>query len=219
MPFLLYGVTELADVAPHLSSAVQGAKVETIEVGGLRLFYSFSSMLSGNAVRDAALEFHRVVQAIFGAADVIPFRFPTLMANEAELASEIQQHAAEYHGWLARVRGQVQMEIRIQHSDSEVDVISGARATYSGAEYLRSRQSRQMELQAAATALEGAARGLTQGWRQRGSSDHVRCFALVARGSVAEFRQALANAHIASNLTARVSGPWPPTEFFGGNRS
>jgi hypothetical protein len=153
------------------------------------------------------------MQAILSSADVIPFRFPTLMADEAQLVSEIREHAAQLHRFLARVRGRLQMEARISPADSTAKEISG-----SGAEYLRARREGQRKLEMTAAALKTAAAGVVRGWQQRISSAEIRCFVLVERKSVGLFQAALGRVHVPPDLVARISGPWPPTEFFGDQR-
>ncbi len=213
MPLLLYGVTECETNEPRIERGVHGANVQASEVSDLRCLYSQISDLSGRA-REAALEFHRVLQAILSSTDVVPFRFPTLLANQEELASEVQRRAAEYHRWLARIRGKVQMEARIEHRGR-----AGGDVHASGTEYLRSRHARRRALEAAAASLQRAVAGLVDEWRQRESSDRVRGFALIGRDSVTQFRQAIAEAEMASDVVTRISGPWPPTEFFEGDQT
>lgn len=213
MPLLLYGVTEVHGNVLDLPTGMGGARVQRIEVSGLSCFYSLNSTLSGIPPRESALQFHGVLQAILSAQDIIPFRFPTLV-TEAELQSQVQEHAAEYHEWLARVRGRVQMEIRIEYRDLEQSSGEADAGEVSGTKYLRARQKRLSVLEAAAGVLKSKAADFIQGWRQRSSSDHLRCFALVRREVVADFRHRMASAEISSDLTARISGPWPAMEFF-----
>ncbi len=194
-----------------METGVYGAKVHTTEVSDLRCFYSWNANRS-DASQEAALEFHRVVQAVFRAADMIPFRFPTLMADEVELATAIQEHAAEYHRWLARVRGCVQMEVRI-HGREEPELRLGVA---SGAEYLRAHQHHRQKLELTADGLRARVGVRVHGWRQRDTSDSLRCFALIARDSVGDFQQQLRNGGVPADVVVRVSGPWPPTEFFEG---
>jgi hypothetical protein len=212
MALLLYAVTECGHRAPDLDGGVAGAAITTKEIANLRCFYSETT--ESSRARDAALEFHRVVQAILSAEDLIPFRFPTFLSDEAELALQIQEHAAEYHTWLERVRGRVQMEIRIARRDQASEPALGDQRPITGAEYLRSRQGRQAAMQGAAAVFEKMAQEMLQGWRRRESSDHIRCFALIARDGVGDFQNAVEKADIPPDLIARVSGPWPATEFF-----
>lgn len=106
------------------------------------------------------------------------------------------------------------MEMRIEYRDLEQDSGEADAGEVSGTQYLRARQKRLTILEAAAGILKSNAVDLIQGWRQRSSSDHVRCFALVSREAVAGFRHRMASAEISSDLTARISGPWPAMEFF-----
>lgn len=214
MPLLLYAVTEGDGAAADLPPGAAGASVRSVKISGLTCFYS-DSTLAASDTRATALEFHQVVNSLLQAADIIPFRFPTLLADTTEMASEIERHAAEYHDGLARIRGRVQIEIRIRfrgHDDKD-----GTRAAAkSGVEYLRRRHHHHIQLTSAAEALRAAGGALIEGWREREYSDHLRCFALIARGSFARLQDALAGAAIPSHLLVRVSGPWAATEFLKG---
>ncbi len=102
------------------------------------------------------------------------------------------------------------MEIRIQRRSSQA---LSASAKSSGAAYLRARHAHRREMRLAADALRTAGRDLIERWHECEYADHLRCFALIARGAIANFQQSLCKATIAGELLARISGPWPPTEF------
>jgi hypothetical protein len=212
MPVLLYAVTEKSSLAIDLPPGAGGATVQRMECCGLTCFYSENSIMDRANTRETALQFHDVVNSIFQKLDLIPFRFPTLLADCAEITSEIEKRAASYHTGLEKIRGHVQMEIRIQSRGSRQEDTTQGAAT-SGAEYLRARQNRHINLKTASSALQAAAAAVIELWHEREYSDSLRCFALVPRGSVDDFQQALAGAAIPSDLLARVSGPWPATEF------
>lgn len=212
MPFLLYGVTECIGATDGLPAGVAAASVEEIEISGLTCFYSEGPTLTASSTRDMALEFQQIVNRLFQMRDIIPFRFPTLLADRAEIKAAIELHAAEYHEGLAQIRGRAQIEVRIRFRDEGNQDAKPVGAN-SGAEYLRARQQRHTQLKSAAIALRQAAGDAIEGWREREHSDNLRCFALIARGSFPAVRAALAKAAIPSHLLARVSGPWPATEF------
>jgi len=166
MPVLLYAVTEASSLGIDLPPGAEGATVQRIECSGLTGFYSENSTLEHANTRETALQFHNVVNSIFQKLDIIPFRFPTLLADSAEITSEIEKHAANYHTGLEKVRGHVQMEIRIQSRASrQEDTTQGA--AKSGAEYLRARQNRHMHLKTASGALQAAAAAVIERWRER----------------------------------------------------
>ena len=212
MPLLFYGVTESDAATVDLPPGVAEATVESIQVSGLTCFYSEHSALAASNTREAALKFHQVVNSLFQARDIISFRFPTLLADRTEMVAEIEKHAAEYHKGLDKLRGRVQIDIRIHRPGAEEQQGPG-HAANSGSEYLRARHERHMQLKTAAQALRAAGGELIERWREREYSDHLRCFALIARASFAGVQASLAAAAIDSELLARVSGPWPPTEF------
>lgn len=212
MPLLLYGVTESDGAFVDLPGGVAGVTVQRVQIACLTCFFSEHSTLATSNTRETALEFHRVVNTLFKTRDIIPFRFPTLLSDRAEMVAEIEKHAAEYHEGLDKVHGRVQIEIRIHRLGANEQHEPGD-STSSGAEYLRARHRRYMQLKSAAEALRAAGGETIERWREREYSDHLRCFALIARGSMADVHAALAAAIIDSELLAHVSGPWPPTQF------
>jgi len=212
MAFLLYAVMESSPAILELPPGVGGATVDSIEVCGLTCWCSECPRRDDVSTRETALQFHRVVSRLFEKNDLIPFRFPTFLADRAEIGSEIERRATEYHDGLAKVRGRVQMEIRIQFRDNEQEPGTSGDVT-SGTEYLRARYQRHVLMTAAGDTLRSATAPWIEQWRTREFSGNLRCFALIARGHVQDFQRALAGAAIASDLVARVSGPWPATEF------
>jgi hypothetical protein len=157
-------------------------------------------------VKASALQFHHVVSAIFAHAAVVPFRFPTLVADENELTSHLRAHAAEYRDALVRLRGMVQMEMRISHAASSA---SGE----SGTQYLRHRQERHAHLREAACNVRNATQLLVNDWRERETNKGWRCYALVARGQAGKFQEMVRSLEAPSGLQLKVTGPWPATEF------
>lgn len=208
MTLLLYCICEAqAEVAPP-GAGVRGVAVQQIAAEGLRCFYSEPGDLGGDAagVRKDAVDFHRVTHSVFQKAAIIPFRFPTLMKDMAEIAAFLASHAGEYAEALKRLRDAVQMEIRISLAEA------AAAETVSGAEYLRCRADIATKLEQAAASCKAAA-AYAREWRQRTSRDSVHCFALLRRGEVYNFEQAFRGLRLDAALKAIVSGPWPATEF------
>lgn len=215
MQLVLYCVTKSEDIIQTPATGVGGSAVESVEDSGLRCFVSRTSgsgSTLGLAARESALAFHRVIQDIFRQCAVIPFRFPTMLVNQEEVAAHLREHAAEYHEACERLRHLVQMEVLIAYSGAKPGR-NHAESTPSGAEYLSERRLRQVRLQSAAEAARAAASSLVRGWRQRSSQDRIRCFALIERGSVASFELQLSRVQMASDLMARISGPWPASAF------
>jgi Gas vesicle synthesis protein GvpL/GvpF len=209
MSLLAYCVTEISAVNPSPHTGVGDMPVESVEQNGLRCFVSESKSVDGKDVRDDALIFHRVLQDIFQLAAIIPFRFPTILSDRSEVIAHLTEHSKEYSSALSRLQDLVQMELRIQFKESAADTP----AKTSGTEYLRNIQSRRAKLEMAAQELRQLGGGLIKAWRQRESTHGIRCFALIDRAAVIDFQREIANMPIQSELTARLSGPWPATQF------
>lgn len=192
-------------------TGVGGAAMQALEAGGVRCFFSrVDAKDSSIRAKDEALAFHQVLQRIFSHTAILPFRFPTVVEDEAELTRLIQERALEYQDALVRLRDLVQMEIRITLNQRKPQ--SGA-AKVSGKQYLDDRLAQQRRLDVAAESIRKGAASLLRGWRKRESGDGLRCFMLLERGHVSQLQTKLTNVQISGDLGVRVSGPWPATEF------
>jgi hypothetical protein len=211
MPLLVYCMMEEAAAGEKRVAGVGGARVEEVRDSGLRcLFSRFQGAegLSRIPAVESALAFHQVLQALFGHAGLIPFRFPTVLEDEEALLRFLREQAPGYTAELARLRHMVQMEI---HIPGNQEAGTGTLPA-TGREYLEGRQRQASELKAAAEKLRQAVGPSVAEWRQRPSGQGMRCYALLPREGVAGFQQAI-QALSPSLPGARLSGPWPPAEF------
>ncbi len=223
MPLLVYCITETAAVASIPHTGVNDCPVKSIEQDGLQCFASQSASAvqpSNGSIREAALVFHRVLDEIFQRAAIIPFRFPTILSAESEVIAHLKEHSEEYRAALTRLRDMVQMEIRLQFrvSQSQQRIArsptrQGIEAKPSGTEYLRRIRARHEKLEAVAKQFRQASDRMAKGWRQSDSSEGIRCFILLERGSVNEFQSEVQAVEVDSDIEARLSGPWPASHF------
>jgi hypothetical protein len=209
MSLLIYCVTETSAANSPTRTGVGDEPVESVEQNRLRCFVSESKSVDRKDVRDDALIFHRVLQDTFQLTAIIPFRFPTILSDRQEVIAHLTEHSEEYTSALSRLRDLVQMELRIQFKESVPD----APAKLSGTEYLRHIQARRAKLEMAAKEFRRLGAGLINAWRQRDSTHGIRCFALIDRAAVIDFQREIGNRPIQTELTARLSGPWPATQF------
>lgn len=211
MSILLYCIAEegaSSDVGP----GVAGGPVLQCKEAGLEAWFSRNTSIeswTGASLKQSAREFHNVLHLAFAARAIVPFRFPTLMRDEDELAAHLRDNTAEYSGQLKRFQTSVQMDISI----TSAEPVSLVALQTSGAEYLRSRQRQSDELHAIAKHIQELASETTLSWRNRLASNNLRLFALVHRDCVGVFREKLKRLSVPQNLDVRVSGPWPVTEF------
>ncbi len=208
MPLLLYCIVAAEFPVSAPARGVQGAAVEDFTEGELRCFGSTIDTLASDstALRRAALDFHEVVSAIFQQAAVIPFRFPTLVADIAELSSYLKDNAGKYSEALHRLRGLAQMEVTISAIMSEPSRASGT-------QFLRDRQERQAALRRAAAAVRLHTKQLLTDWRDRETNHGWRCYALLSNPEAARFAEVVRSVETPAGLQLRVTGPWPATEF------
>ena len=207
MAALLYCVVEAEAPEIALPAGLAGAVVRATDFDGLRAFHSEVDVAELSAAgQQRALEFHRVVAAVFAEVATISFRFPTVFATEQEMTEHLQPKAAVMAAFLRQRRDEVEMEIRIAGAP-----LAAAGEAPSGAEYLRRRAEHGRDLERAADAIRCCA--ALRDWRQRAAGDGLRCYALLLRGDVANWRAAVADAHLPAGVRAVVSGPWPANEF------
>ena len=206
MPVILYCVTE-ARVDMQTLTGVQGKNLTWLEGSGLQCLFSYDSAPGDRdqPLREAALQFNRVLQRVLEHTAVIPFRFPTFLADEAAIHAFVRQHASEYRAALSRLRDTVQMEITLTAHQ--------ARPENSGKAYLQARQVVYQKLDQVAQTLEQETTEFILAWRRREIPTGIRCFALVARPSREALEAAIRGTDIPADLQVRVTGPWPATEF------
>lgn len=190
-------------------TGVAGSPIARFEHSDLSIFCSedaTSDRWLRTPLRTAAEEVHRVQQELFRSAAILPFRFPTILDDQEKLHQHLAQRSTEYKSLLRRFATSVQMDITLTDSASPADRSSGAR-------YLRDRQSRTHKLEQFASELRAHLNALATNWRQRSVPNGLRCFALVERERVHDFNETMKSAPVPSELTVRISGPWPVAEF------
>ena len=185
-------------------SALRSAHFVTGGEGGVACWYSEGGIVPA-AAKDDLLAFHRVISAFFRTGAVVPFRFPTTLADVAALTTWLQANAASVGRELERLSGMVQMELHITATKPSA-------AATGGREYLEARRDAQSALREAAATARQRVGELAADWRERETREGLRCYALVARGNEREFTQKV-NGEAARGATIRVTGPWPPAEF------
>jgi hypothetical protein len=212
MPLLAYCLSESHPVVVP-QRGVAEFPVETLEQGGIRCFFSRSNnrdQILGPPARETALAFYEVINSIFRQLAVIPFRFPTILEDQTKLRDYLLERESTYREVLLRLRNLVQLELHLLSKSSSLERGDGSRT---GSEYLRARQAEQCELADLSVALRQSARSFLREWRERPSAHSLRCFALIERNVIDDFKKAILATRVPEELSVRVSGPWPASEF------
>lgn len=187
-------------------TGVRNSRVHRICEGDLLALYSelLRTDIRPEKFQPAALEFHRVVHAIFDEFAVVPFRFPTWLTLP-ELSEHLQRESQRYAIFLTNHANDVQMEIRLRSASS-----SPTKAA-SGTAHLRARAAESRELRDTAEQVKKQLSSEVIEWRERDTTNGLRLYALVGRASIPAFRERLGKR--AHDVSVRWSGPWPATEF------
>lgn len=212
MPVLLYCVAEASPPLNGPPTGVFGQPVSRIEHSGLAVFVSRdpgSGAWTGPPLRESLLEFHQVLRQLFRSVSILPFRFPTILSGDRELEAHMESAAVRYKHLLEKYKTSVQMEVLLSPVEKP-----GASSTASGTEYLRARKNQRDQMNEIVTGLETAAAGAVLEWHVRSLPQGMRWFGRLERDSVGRFNAAMRTWKLPARYRARVSGPWPVTEFF-----
>lgn len=205
MPLLLYCISENETTPP--GEGVRGRPVEREAVAGMQCYYSVFPQPLTKLTKDDALAFHHVITAIFARTAVIPFRFPTVLEGQGELEVYMETEGHDLLESLQRLREFVQMEVRLTTSDAP------AAAPESGKQYLQERQQVHEELLELSEEIRDLLEEEVRGWHTREFQHGLRCYALVPRHQIADFRHKCDRLKLEGGVKSAVSGPWPPSEF------
>jgi Gas vesicle synthesis protein GvpL/GvpF len=205
VPLLVYCISE-SEVPPP-PSGVRNQRVEHEAIAGMQCYFSVFPAPLSKLTKDDALGFHHVITAIFSRTAVIPFRFPTILEGKGELEVYLETEGHDLLETLQRLREFVQMEVRLTVGDAR------AASAGSGKEYLESRKHASEDLLDLAESVHELLEEDVRGWHIHEFQNGVRCYALVPRHTVADFRHKCERLKLEGGVKAAVSGPWPPSEF------
>jgi hypothetical protein len=203
-----------AVLGPETPAAPAASRLRYVPCGGLTV--AVRAAARAPAPRPPALRRHaELVRRLWDAAPaVLPARFGSLVADEAELRRELRPRLRELRAALKLVRGRAQMTLRVFHAGRPRPVP----APSTGRQYLdaRSAWSRGADVPGLPALLE-ALRPLRAAERiERHTTPPLAAsvYHLVDRGRLAEYRRLLARRR--GRLRVRLSGPWPPYAFAPG---
>ncbi len=204
MPVLAYCVVECEFAASGRLRGVRESRVRGLCVGGVQCL--FSELTLDSPAAPDGLAFHKLIHTVFTECVVIPFRFPSLFDSEDALRTFMADRAGQFAAALRQFSTLVQFEVRIRNVAPDV-------TPRSGADYLRSRAQQHAELKAIAESMRQRTADLIEEWRAVDESASMRCYGLLGRDSWQEFQSLAQSIPLPNNVTVRITGPWPPSQF------
>jgi hypothetical protein len=206
---LLYCMTPDDIALPCKLHGVGGAEVRDVAKNGVRYFYSdWEPAKNADEVKQQALQFHHATQEILRHATLIPFRFPTSMATEAELADLMAAQSSEYAQELERLRGAVQMKITVEGAATAT---APSKAS-SGTEYLKQKRTLSAPVTSILEQIKRGTAGVVDETKQSHRRTGTVLFVLVQRDRIEQLRAVLSKIAI-GDAKVSLTGPWPPAEF------
>ncbi|HKV52462.1 MAG TPA: GvpL/GvpF family gas vesicle protein [Gemmatimonadaceae bacterium] len=225
MPTYLYCVIPAGCDPPAASRrGVDAAPVRALDTAGVTAWVSTITETSMAPSVARARVHDEVVRDAMARATPVPARFGQVLANDAALAQWIAERREPLVGSLARVRGCVEMTVRILLAGH--DASSGAAPRESGSAYLRWVRDRQQARQSVTDQAEflrsGVARAVEEAgvvremkWtRAAPGARSVEAAHLVPRELISRHREVVRSSVERDNrMKVMVSGPWAPYTF------
>lgn len=187
----------------------------------------------------SAREVHAVVMDAFAHGPVLPFRYPTLVEDEAELEKLAQERGEAFAHFLNWVGPRVQMDVRLSMVEGETkgpsiiaaktgppplgttntsatppkqNQLGWAIPDQSGTQYLMEKARRKSALQGAAEKCRQTA--VSADWRVEEREKILICHVLLERVEVVSFQERMSRLELPDGVKGVVSGPWPPAAFW-----
>ncbi len=191
------------------ATGVSGSQVNVLPAGRLRILWSEVPWpFDQTGLQQNALEFHGVVQHVFGQAAVVPFRLLSVFDDLAGFEDFAAANAAGFIADLERLQDCVQMEAVVY-----VIAPRAEPGSVSGKEYLQKRAGVMRLRSEHAAQVKDVVAAVSRDVKLRETKNGIRIFALVQRGEEARFRELVQNVPVPEPVSRRVSGPWPAAEF------
>jgi hypothetical protein len=221
----VYAIAERPEAPPTTSViGVAGVPLESVREGRLLAVFSRQAELPEVSTADALWAHEQVVERLMAERAVLPMRFGSRLPGEGALRRALAACHDELLGALDRVRGRVELAVRVVWAEGAGRPDMHGRAVPvaveshdTGREYVRAKLELRKRAEAAGAAVHAplAALAVAQSRRPgRGPGELMRASYLVERPAVAAFQAAAQRLQDEDRDTAVLcTGPWPPYSF------
>lgn len=204
----VYGIVDELDSLPFLEG-VGDAPLARVRIGDLELVVSETPR--DEVTQEAVLRHAQVVEGLMKRSRaVLPAQFSRPFAGGEELASAVSSKAPELAQSLSRVRGCVELGVRVVAPVPES--VSDAK---SGADYMRARLDEERRRSQLITDVDEPLASLSQATAGAQATGNVfeRAY-LVREEDVSAFLDTVGELEAAHpELALACTGPWPPYSF------
>ena len=209
----VYAITDPTEI-DDLPTGLHDVAPEALEHKGIAGVFSTHDELQLSSDPELLWAHERVVDHLMDHGAVLPLRFGTIMGDPGALRAVLDEERVRFRVLLSRVRGCVELAVRVGLAPSEPAAVSG------GADYLRGRlAARQQEEDAAdrvLAPLRSLARATARRPVQSGSTTVSESY-LVSRATIELFSTEVRALQTRNpGLSISCTGPWGPYSFVDG---
>ena len=214
----LYAITDAGKTLPPVRG-IAGAAIGEIVQRELAAVYSVHADGEMTATEDTLWQHEQVAEALMDDRAVLPVRFGVVFRDEAAVAAELERRHGSLSASLDRVRGRVELGVRVLRPDAQPARAVPAGRETTGRSYLTARLERLRSARAVAEELErelgpfavASTRRVLDTPRLLVSSAY-----LVDRDQVGAFREQVDQlTAVHDDLSFLCTGPWPAYSFVG----
>jgi hypothetical protein len=211
-----YGICEPAiAMSPWRRRGLGDATLRSLRSGPIAAIYSRHRSLRVRPEPAQVLRHEHVVEAMMARGPVLPLRFGTELQSEEQLAAAIAGRADELSRALERVRGRVELALRV--IPERIEKTNSRTAPVSGREMLLGRVREHQRTIRVAQQLHAP---LARAAADSTMHNHPRPPAILTASYLVDEDRIAAFRRQADQLAARqdglrvlVTGPWPPYSF------
>ena len=222
----VYAIVDQPDRDLPTIRGIGDAAISGMRVGDLMAIISQIDADTVPLNRDNLLSHERVIEALMGTHAVLPTRFGTTTTRAEQLQKALETNAASYRANLDRLRGRVEIALRVGWEPEPEELVARPKAADSttGRDYMLALQKRTQSSERRRTAAEELAATLTSGITDLADAVVekvlptpkllLKAAYLVRREHVPEIRrriEALRADYPA--LAILATGPWPAYSF------
>jgi hypothetical protein len=208
---------------PPGGTGLDGTPLRVVAADGLAAVVSDRDDAQLTVSEDSLWAHERIIERLMEEQAVLPMRFGSVLAGDDAVEAMLSERQAELSEGLRRVRGAVELGVRIAWDEDAVQRPEPDGASGPGTAYLMALSRARRRAGELAERVDRSVAGLARARVQRrlaSPSLPVSAAYLVDRANVEEFRARIAElGSELSGVDLVCTGPWPPYSFAEGLRA